>query len=301
MPRTLLCLATRKGLAVAESLRRADADRLAVCTFHETGVVHAFDADIHRAAGARGIPVIPLARWREDPLGVVAEHGIERILCVGWRYLVDAATADAVGGDVIVAHDSLLPKLRGFAPLPTALLTGETRTGVTFLRACDRVDAGGVYWQAAVGIGPRDTIADLIDKVVPLYVEGARALLAGEFGDPVPQDEDAATFSLWRDDADYRIDWSLDAAAIERAVRALGDPYPGARSTLGGRAVVIHRAAVLPEVRFALRQPGKLWSLGSGGEPEVVCGAGLLRIEHMTFGDGSPALPLTRLRQRFGA
>ena len=224
MPRTLLCLATAKGLAVAESLPPGGdvGDRLAVCTFEETGVDRSHHDAIEAEAVRRRVPVVPLKRWRGEPLAVIRELGIDRVLCIGWRYLIPPAATEAVGGDVIVAHDSLLPRLRGFAPLPTALLLGHERVGVTFLRAAEAVDAGPVYWQRSVGVASRDTIADLIDKVAPLYVEGVAAALAGGFGEPVPQDEAEATFSLWRDGDDYALDFSLDAEALDRAVRALG-------------------------------------------------------------------------------
>ena len=61
---------------------------------------------------------------------------------------------------------------------------------------------------------------------------------------------------------------------------------------------MLHRAAVVEEVRFAIRQPGKIWSLDDSGHPTVVCGEGMLRILAASC-DGKSLLPLTSLRVRF--
>jgi methionyl-tRNA formyltransferase len=211
---------------------------------------------------------------------------------------VPPEAVDHLNGEVVIAHDSLLPRLRGFAPLPTALIVGEPHTGVTLIRAGPGVDDGDVLWQKSIAIGPADTIADLIDRVIPLYREGAGRYLRGELVDARPQDKRLATYSIWRDELDYRIDWSESADRIERTVRALGPPYLGARSTLGGEEVVLHRAEVMPDLEFAIRQPGKVWSLDADGRPTVVCGKGCLKILAASAG-GKGLFPLKSLRQRF--
>ncbi len=141
------------------------------------------------------------------------------MLCIGWHYLVPETVVRHLEGRVFVAHDSLLPKLRGFAPLPTALLTGERRTGVTFLRVGASVDDGDILWQQEVPIEPNDTIGDLIQRITPLYRDGTEQLLRGELRDRRPQDASQATYSIWRDEQDYWIRWGDSAQAIERAVR----------------------------------------------------------------------------------
>jgi methionyl-tRNA formyltransferase len=107
-----------------------------------------------------------------------------------------------------------------------------------------------------------------------------------------------ATYSIWRDEVDYWIDWREDAARIERTIRALGDPYLGARTRWNDCTVVLHRATVIDDVRFAIRQPGKVWALDEQGCPTVVCGAGMLKVLAATC-DGQSILPLTSLRVRF--
>lgn len=299
----LLCLATQKGYEVLqEALPFRHARPLFLCTMKEVGVVQSFEEPIRQQARDAGIPVFPWKEFTSAPVDFLETHDIGAILCIGWRYLVSEAAIRHLGGEVVIAHDSLLPRLRGFAPLPTALIAGDSCTGVTYLRVGRSVDDGDILWQGSVDIAPGDTIARLIDKVSPLYREGVRRYLRGELVQGVAQDESQATYSIWRDEQDYRIDWSDDAATIERTVRALGPPYQGARCTLAGQEVVLHRAEVLPDQPFALRQPGKVWSLDAVGRPTVICGRGLLRILDATLAKESQSLlPLKSLRLRFAS
>lgn len=297
--RILLCVATEKGLEVLRAALAVHMPRqLVVCTFNEKGVVHSFHTNISDTAEKAGIQLVRWQDFRHDPLAFLQQHHIAGILCIGWRYLVPEDVIRALEREVVIAHDSLLPKLRGFAPLVTALITGQTETGVTFLRAGSGVDEGEMLWQRAVDIAPHETIGTLIKKTIPLYREGATRYLRGELTQGVAQDESQATYSIWRDEQDYRIDWSQDADTIERSIRALGPPYLGAKSELQGQTLVIQRARVLPDVKYAIRQPGKVASLDGDGRPTVVCGRGLLQILSATA-NGESVLPLKALRVRF--
>jgi methionyl-tRNA formyltransferase len=276
------------------------ADELLVCTSAERNVAKSFHVDIETLARSHGCPLVEDARLRKDALSVVNEFGVDRILCVGWPYLIEPRVIDQLAGQVYVAHDALLPKLRGFAPLATALIAGHQETGVTFFEVGAGLDDGPVLWQGRVTIAPDDTIASLLDKISPLYAEGARHIALRTHGLPQAQDESAATYSIWRDREDYRIDWNWDAARIERSVRALGYPYLGARTTILGRELILDRVSVVPDLSFAIRQPGKVWNL-LDGQPSVVCGQGMIRIEAAHYDGGESALPFTRLRRRLGA
>jgi methionyl-tRNA formyltransferase len=229
MNSVLLCVATEKGFEVLDAaLSQAEQTRLHICTFKETKVARSFFGRINELATSRKLPLIRWGDFIRDPVNFLEREAIEGILCIGWRYLIPDEVVRWLDGNVVVAHDSLLPKLRGFAPLPTALITGEKTVGVTFIRAGRGVDDGDILWQQSIDISPRDSIADLIRRSIPLYRDGAERFLRGEFQEGTPQDETQATYSIWRDENDYRIDWSQDSHTIERTIRALGDPYLGA-------------------------------------------------------------------------
>jgi methionyl-tRNA formyltransferase len=296
----LLCVATEKGLqAFDAALAFADSIRLHVCTHRETNVSQSFTRPIMELAAENGLPLVRWSEFLRDPLPFIDQREIKAMLCIGWHYLVPESVVEYLDGRVFVAHDSLLPKLRGFAPLPTALLTGEERTGVTFLRVGQGVDDGDILWQQDVPIHDGDTIGDLIQRITPLYRNGTERLLRGELQEMTPQNDADATYSIWRDELDYVIDWNDNAQLIERAVRALGAPYLGARCRWRAKTVVIRKAQVVDDVRFAIRQPGKVWELDDDGCPTVVCGDGMLKVLEATV-DGKSILPMHSLRVRLG-
>lgn len=296
----ILCLATEKGLAVAESLATASfASAITICTFRETNVSECFEERIRSEALKRGCRHVSFTEWKNNSAAVVGSVDAELIVCVGWKYLISEEVSALVGGNIVVAHDSLLPKLRGFAPLPTALIAGDQKAGVTFLQASDSVDAGPIYWQREFEIESSDTIRDLIRKTLPLYQEGVHLALTGRFASPRLQNELNATYSIWRDEEDYRINWTESAEVIERTIRALGPPYLGARTTLYGQDVIVSGAVVVQDLSFAIRQPGKVWSIDSRGRPTVVCDKGMLLITSAHLVDGTAVVPMKRLRVRF--
>ena len=204
----------------------------------------------------------------------------------------------------MVFHDSLLPRYRGFAPLVNALIQGEKEIGVTALWGADDYDRGSIIEQAAVAASYPVTIQTAINAVIPLYerlaIDVVRRLVAGEDVRGHAQDEQAATYSMWRDEEDYRIDWTQSATRISRFIDAVGAPYRGALSHIGDQKVRILRSQVEPaQFVLELRHPGKVFSI-TDGFPTVVCGEGLLRLlEVSDAATGESLLPWKRLRTRF--
>jgi methionyl-tRNA formyltransferase len=217
---------------------------------------------------------------------------------VGWQHLLTATTPSTV-----VFHDSLLPRYRGFAPTVTALIKGDREIGVTAISPAEALDAGPIIAQRAHSISYPIKLKTALqlqaDLMVDIAVDIVERWRRHDALPSTPQREDMATFSIWRDDADYEIDWSGSAEAIERFVNAVGYPYAGARTTVG-RAETIHVSGVtaLPDMHFEVREAGKIWRL-ENGRPVVICGSGMLRIDDCHREDGSD-FPFQRLRARLG-
>jgi methionyl-tRNA formyltransferase len=216
---------------------------------------------------------------------------------VGWQYLLSHITPSTV-----VFHDSLLPRYRGFAPTVTALLKGDREIGVTALQPTETVDEGPIIAQRALSISYPITIeaaltlqaALMTDLAVDIVDQWRRNRLSS-----TPQQETSATYSIWRDDDDYEIDWSSDAGAIERFVNAVGYPYAGARTIVGGvETIRILEVSGISDMRFEIRDPGKIWKLDQG-RPVVVCGSGMIRIERWRSENGTE-FAFQRLRTRLG-
>jgi methionyl-tRNA formyltransferase len=287
----ILFAMNEKGLAVLRAMLSAGLTSAVagVVVKQDPAVERDYFEEIVSAARAAGISTI----GRSEP---IPPHAFS--VAVGWRYMIPDEPR------LIVFHDSLLPRYRGFAPLVNALINGETEIGVSVLWGEQRYDSGAIIAQASAPVDYPLTIQQAIDTVTPLYerlaVEIAERLIAGEQLPGREQDDRQATYSIWRDEEDYRIDWNQDAASVARFIDAVGPPYQGAYSYVGQQKLRIHGAEVVKdELTFELRHPGKVFSIADG-TPVVICGDGLVRLISVADAEtGKSALPWTRLRTRF--
>lgn len=224
------------------------------------------------------------------------EGRLDAIFIAGWQYLIEAPA----GVPTVVLHDSLLPDLRGFAPTVTALILGRTMLGVSAILPGKEADTGDLLAQHAIEVTHPIRIVDALQALEPAYEGCIRDVLHLVGRGPLsgtPQDEASATYSVWRDEEDYWIDFGLSAEQVLRTILALDDPYPGARAVVEGRQVTVHGAQIEPDLDFPIRQPGKIWKLTPTG-PVVVCGLGMIRLTDIRNDEGS-TFAATKLRSRF--
>jgi methionyl-tRNA formyltransferase len=299
----LLCVATEKGYGVLRAVvEKGPKVPLHVCTFKEVKVIKKYYEKICAYANKHQLPLHSWSDIRKGGINWLRKYNIYAMVCVGWRYLIPTEMIEWCGGNILVSHDSLVPRYRGFAPLASALINGEKEVGVTVMIAAAELDAGDIVYQGKVKVDSKDTIGDLTQKVLPLFKEGIveslHKMISGKI-ECFPQDHSRATFSIWRDEEDLWIDWNNSAEHIDRIIRALGSPYMGARTRFKDKVVIVHSAEVIPDLQFEIRQPGKVWSLTSQGEPLVVCGKGMLLIHEANIGN-EPLIPMKNLRVRFG-
>jgi methionyl-tRNA formyltransferase len=220
------------------------------------------------------------------------------VLLIGWQFLLSE-----VDERFVVFHDSLLPKLRGFSPTVSALIVGEAEVGVTAFSPMGgqdgAPDSGPIFGQERIQLAYPTTIGAVYEQLGFAYCRLADRVLAAASSRTLsfaPQDAREATYSIWRDEEDYRIDWTKSAEQIRRFVDAVGWPYMGAKTSLQGREIRIDAVDLRPDVVLSERYPGKLWSV-AGGTPDVVCGSGMLRLLKARETDGSP-VKFTSLRSR---
>jgi methionyl-tRNA formyltransferase len=177
----------------------------------------------------------------------------------------------------INAHASLLPHLRGAAPIQWAIFLGDRETGVTTMRMDRGMDTGEILLQRRVPIGERENAGKLHDGLAlvaaDLLVETLDQLpeLQGS-----PQDHAAATFAPKIEREDLVVDWRLDAEQIDRRVRGLS-PSPGARTRRNGDLLKILEAEPLNSQSTAA--PGTLARDRAG--VIVHCGTGALRLQRV--------------------
>jgi len=223
------------------------------------------------------------------------------VIAVAWRWMIDPFNFK-----LIVFHDSLLPKYRGFAPVVNALIKGDTEIGVTAVCVKEEAvgyDTGEIVAQKKIGIKYPIKVRSVLDMVAVLYQElvheVASNLVSGLA--TVLQQEDQATYSVWRDGEDYRIDWSQSSEEICRFVDAVGYPYLGATTNIGDLLVRVEDCEVYPDVKVELREKhvGKVLFMVDD-RPVVICGKGLLRLKSAFYDIGGYSIfPLKKFRTRF--
>jgi methionyl-tRNA formyltransferase len=168
---------------------------------------------------------------------------------VAYGEIVPKAVLDVPRVAPVNVHFSLLPKLRGAAPVQRAILEGLDVTGVTTIHMDEGMDTGPILLQAEDSIRPEDDAGSLGDRLAKLggrlLVETLDGLAAGTIGER-QQDESEATYAPKPKREDRIIDWSRPAEAIVRLVRAMS-PEPAATTTFRGRGLRILRASQNPE------------------------------------------------------
>ena len=148
---------------------------------------------------------------------------------------------------LVNVHPSLLPALRGAAPVEWAILNGLEKTGVTIMQMAEGLDSGPILHQIPHRIPDDVTGGELSEHLAEMGAQAlieALELLAADMLRPVPQKDEDATYApkLTRDVA--RIAWNEAAAVVARKILAL-DPRPGAWAELEGREVKLFGAHVV--------------------------------------------------------
>jgi len=195
---------------------------------------------VKEEAEREGIPVLQPERPRgeafineirelEPELSVVAAYG---------HILVDEVLAVPRHGSINV-HASLLPELRGAAPVNWAVIRGHSHSGVTIMRMVREFDAGPILYRVATPLPDDITAGELyamLSEMGAVALIEALAQMEGDAIEEAEQAHDRATFAPKLGRADARINWALDAVSLDRWIRGC-DPWPAAWSELDGLPV----------------------------------------------------------------
>ena len=200
---------------------------------------------VQREAETLGIPVhSPASLKPQDVQDTLAEAKPDVAVVAAYGLILPQAVLDIPACGCLNIHASLLPKWRAAAPIQRAILAGDAVTGVTIMQMEAGLDTGPMLATARTPV-ERKTAGELTAELAEM---GAQ-LMVGTLIDlpalqPVPQDDAMATHAPKIDKAEARIDWSHDAEAIERQVRAFA-PFPGAWFSLGGERIKLLAADVV--------------------------------------------------------
>lgn len=295
----LLLGGTDVTMAVAEAAIACGAELRGIVSVGESFTISYSDTrikntrivDLHNWAQQHGVPIVPFTTY-DEVLARFAEDVPQLCLVAGWYHMVPKRVRDAFPRGCFGFHASLLPRLRGGAPLNWAIISGLAETGVTLFEMADGVDDGLVFGQARFPIGARTTIGDLVTQArqacAALTHAHLPSLIAGTARGL--KQEGTPSYGLQRIPEDGKIDWTRRARDIDRLVRAVSRPYPGAFTILGDKRIRIWATSLPVSAPDVFGAPGQLARLPDCADPCVVTGDGLLSIVEATDEDGANCL-----------
>jgi methionyl-tRNA formyltransferase len=237
-------------------------------------------------ATAEGVPVLQPERARSvDFIEAARALSPELSVVVAYGQILSRDALDIAERGSINVHASLLPRLRGAAPIHWAIVRGHERTGVTTMRMVEALDAGPMLMQVEEPILPEETVTDLTVRLSELGAETLIETLALlDDLEERPQDDDAATYApmITRDVA--HVDWTHPARQVADLIRGL-DSVPGAWTLLNGDTEVkVYRPRVADEDAAAASEPGTILDAESARADEgmlVACGDGAVWIREV--------------------
>ncbi|MFK7928825.1 MAG: methionyl-tRNA formyltransferase [Myxococcota bacterium] len=221
-----------------------------------------------------GVPSVWIQAQDVRDAARLATHEPDLLIVGNFGLILKPALLSVPKVGAVNAHWSLLPLHRGPHPSTSVLLCGDSQTGLTFHEVTPRIDGGDILDQVALPIGPDDTSTSLYHRacaeaerrIVALVDRIEREGLCGQ-----PQDLSLGSYHRRTTVEGATLDFTQDADALDRKVRALVKPMP--RFTWKGRTVFVTAARPIGGVDA---EPGTIVSIDPG--PVVACGRGGLRI-----------------------
>ena len=231
------------------------------------------------AALEAGLPVLQPAR----PVGDLFLAGLRRLepdlgVVVAYGHILRREVLDLPARGMVNVHASLLPRFRGAAPIQHAILSGDRETGISIMRMEEGLDSGPVLHRVSTPIADGETAGSLTTRLAALGASAlveALSLLSAGAGAAQPQDASAVIYAPKISRETARMDWSRDAASLERQVRAF-DPVPGAWTSLDGAPVKLF---------------GGMPAVG-GGEPGTVLAAS----DRLVIAGGAGAIAVSEVQ-----
>lgn len=212
------------------------------------------------------IPVFQPEKIREEQsLQEILDLKPDLIVTAAFGQILPKKLLDAPKYGCINVHASLLPELRGGAPIHYAIIQGKKETGITIMYMVEQLDAGDMISQVKVPIDERDTVGSLHDKLseagAKLLSETLPKLLKGVVT-PIKQKDEEATFAYNIKREDERINWNRPGEEIYNHIRGL-NPWPVAFTTLNGETLKIWWGEKVEITQTA--EPGTIIDVASDG------------------------------------
>ena len=198
----------------------------------------------------------PIRPQGQEFIEQITELRPDLSVVVAYGHILKPEILDLPSLGSVNVHASLLPQLRGAAPVNWAIIRGHEQTGVTVMRMVEAMDAGPIIHQLSEPISDEDSASELMSRLSELGSLALREALGSiKRGDTEEREqlEDAVSYAPKVDRKSARIDWTLSANEVALFIRGM-DATPGAWSELAGMPIKFFRASLVPESEFS--QPG---------------------------------------------
>ena len=233
---------------------------------------------VKELALAHNLPVYQPASLRNEAAQAeLAALGADLLVVVAYGLILPKAVLDTPRLGCINVHGSLLPRWRGAAPIQRAIWAGDAETGVTIMQMDVGLDTGAMIRKVSCPIAFDETSASLYDKLAELgpqaLVETLNAMAAGDTAAET-QDDALANYAQKLSKEEARIDWSMEAVAIERCIRAF-NPWPISWFEVAEQTIKVWQAEVLEQEHG--QTAGTLLKADKQGI-DIATGKGVLRL-----------------------
>ncbi|MCP4455325.1 MAG: methionyl-tRNA formyltransferase [Planctomycetes bacterium] len=251
----------------------------------------------HGAGRGRKLTPTPVSQWAAsqgieclemenvntpEAMSLIASRTPDLLVVIAFGQKIGQPLIESAPHQAINVHASVLPALRGAAPINWAILKGHTHSGVSIITLADRIDAGDVLATAETPIGSHETAGQMHERLAefsaPVLMDTLDRIEAGT-AQFTPQNHDQATFASKLKKSDGYLDFSMPASEVDLKIRGLS-PWPGAqadyRSLKTGKTirVTLGAAQIVEKGNPENLTPGTL-----DQDLDVVCGSHALRLE----------------------
>ena len=221
-------------------------------------------SEVKQCALQNNIPVYQPVRIKDDYKGLMM-LGADLIVTCAYGQFIPSELLEAPTYGSINVHASLLPKLRGGAPIHKAIIYGEKETGMSIMRMVKAMDAGAVMAQCKVRIEETDTAGSLYDKLAEagakLLSESIVKIKEGK-AVFVEQEEEKATFAYTISKEEEFVSFDRDISKVYDHIRGL-IPFPVGHGIINNKKVKFHKVRKVEKAIYS--KPGEVLGLLDGG------------------------------------
>lgn len=218
-----------------------------------------------------------------DFINIIKTINPDMIVVVAFGQILSKDILDIPHLGCINVHASLLPKLRGAAPINWSIINGDKKTGITTMYMDEGLDTGDMIIQEEISISEEETAKTLHDRLATLgaetLIKTVELIINGK-AKRIKQNDAYATYAPILTKGTGKIDWSMDAVAIKNLIRGTY-PWPGAYSYYDGSMFKIYDVDIIGEKVYSLDW-GKIQEV-SKDYFTVKCGKGCLRVKEIQF------------------